>query len=284
MDLTDFKTIKYLLQKRGLAPQRRFGQNFLIDREALDKITAAADLRPDDIVLEIGPGLGVLTRELCRRAKKVVAVEFDERMLEILRETTMEDCRNLEIVNEDILKFQPTAYKLQATSYKLVANLPYNITSAVLRKFLSGEPRPREMVVLVQKEVAERIVAAPGEMSLLAVSVQFYGRPAIVDYVFKKSFWPEPEVDSAILKISAIGRGISARLSAAEEVNFFRLVKIGFAARRKQLQNNLAAGLKLENQAVREIIVGAGLDAKVRAQDLGLEDWLKLAANSNLSP
>jgi 16S rRNA (adenine1518-N6/adenine1519-N6)-dimethyltransferase len=154
----------------------------------------------------------------------------------------------------------------------LVANIPYNITSLIIRKFLEEENKPETMVLLVQKEVAERIIAEPGDMSLLAVSVQFYAEAEIVATVPKESFFPVPKVDSAIIKLSAI----SCQLSANEEKSFFRIVKFGFAARRKTLENNLSAGMHIPKDSARAIIKKAGLEAKIRAEGLGVEDWIRL--------
>ncbi|MBI5071676.1 ribosomal RNA small subunit methyltransferase A [Candidatus Falkowbacteria bacterium] len=289
MDLTDLNIIKSFCKKYGVRPSKEFGQNFLIDREVLETMVEAADLKRGDVILEIGPGFGVLTAELVKRVSRVIAVEADRKMANALREI-MADFQNVEIIQDDVLKFsifnfqfsnnfQNSKFKIQNYSYKIVANLPYQITSAVFRKFLSEEPRPNEITVMVQKEVAERICAKPGEMSLLSLSVQFYGQPEIVAIVPRRVFWPEPEVDSAILKISNI-RGIFAKNE--KEISpekFFRLAKIGFSARRKQLQNNLAGGLRLSNKAVQDILIKIGLDPKVRAQDLAIEDWIRLINN-----
>jgi 16S rRNA (adenine1518-N6/adenine1519-N6)-dimethyltransferase len=300
MDLTNLATIKSLCKKYGIRPSKEFGQNFLIDGEVLETMVQAADLKKDDIVLEIGPGFGVLTAELARRVGRVVAVEADRRLVEALREILAE-CKNVEIIQEDILKFpispastSPSASRGEAGNfqnygYKIVSNLPYQITSAVFRKFLENEPRPSEITVMVQKEVADRICAGPrlrqgyggrrGEMSLLSLSVQFYGQPEIVATVPRRAFWPEPEVDSAILKIFNIQEVSEKNKKEISPENFFRLAKIGFSARRKQLQNNLAGGLRLSNKTVQDILVKLGFDQRIRAQDLSIEDWIRLINN-----
>ncbi len=275
MDLADLSFIKNLCKKYGIRPSKDFSQNFLIDREVLETMVAAADLKKDDVVLEIGPGLGVLTTELAKRVRKVVAVEADRGMAEALREI-MADNKNVEIVQEDILKFKISDLGFQNYGYKVVANLPYQITSAVFRKFLSEEPRPNEMTVMVQKEVAERISAEPGEMSLLSLSVQFFGQPEITAVVPRTVFWPEPEVDSAILHIARIKSESEKNLGQIDSGKFFRLAKIGFSARRKQLHNNLSGGLRIPDQKVKEILVNLGFDERARAQDLGVNDWIKL--------
>jgi len=288
MDLTNLVTIKSLCKKYGIRPSKGVGQNFLIDREVLETMVAAADLKKDDIVLEIGPGFGVLTAELAERVGRVVAVEADRRLVEALREILAE-YKNVEIIQEDILKFQVSSFSAKGGfasggqfsnyGYKIVSNLPYQITSAALRKFLENEPRPSEITVMVQKEVADRICAEPGEMSLLSLSVQFYGQPAIVATVPRRAFWPEPEVDSAILKISNIQDVSAKNKKEILPEKFFRVAKIGFSARRKQLQNNLAGGLRLSNKTVQDILVKLGFDQKIRAQDLSIEDWIRLINN-----
>lgn len=278
MDLTDLNVIKNFCKKYRVRPSKEFGQNFLIDREVLETMILAADLKKDDVILEIGPGFGVLTAELVKIASKVIAVEADKNLAKVLGEN-FKDYKNLEIVEKGILKLLIKDYQLSNYNYKLVANLPYQITSAVLRKFLSEEPRPSEITIMVQKEVAERICAEAGEMSLLSLSVQFYGQPEIVAFVPSRAFWPEPEVDSAILKISKIQGIYEKNKQEVDPEKFFRLAKIGFSSRRKQLQNNLAGGLRLSNKSVQDILTKLGFDSRIRAQDLGIKDWIRLVDN-----
>lgn len=278
MELSSLTTIKSLCKKYDVRPSKEFGQNFLIDGEVLETMVQAADLKKDDVVLEIGPGFGVLTTELAERVGRVVAVEADRRLVGILREVVA-DFKNVEIIESDILKFQISDLRFPNYGYKVVANLPYQITSAALRKFLENESRPSEIIVMVQKEVAERICAPAGEMSLLSLSVQFYGQPEIVATVPRRAFWPEPEVDSAILKIFNIQEVSEKNKKEISPENFFRLAKIGFSARRKQLQNNLAGGLRLSNKTVQDILVKLGFDQRIRAQDLSIEDWIRLINN-----
>jgi 16S rRNA (adenine1518-N6/adenine1519-N6)-dimethyltransferase len=284
MDLADLNVIKDLCKKYGLRPSKDFSQNFLIDREVLEEIVAAADLKKDDVVLEIGPGLGVLTAELAGRVKKVLAVEADRNMAKALSEI-MTDFPNVEIIQEDILKFPISNFqfpnKIQNYEYKVVANLPYQITSAVFRKFLSKEPRPSEITVMVQKEVAERISAKPGEMSLLSLSVQFFGRPEIAAVVPRTAFWPKPEVDSAILRVAQIKNESEKNSKKIDPEKFFKVVKIGFSARRKQLHNNLSGGLRIPDQKVKEILISLGFDERARAQDLGVNDWIGMVNQLN---
>lgn len=291
MDLTSLRAIKTLCRKYHIYPSKQRGQNFLIDRKVLDKIVSAARLKKDDVVLEIGPGFGVLTQELAKRAKRVLAVEADKRLVMALHEI-LANYKNVTMVQEDILKFSIfnfqslnkfsiSNFQFSNYGYKIVANLPYQITSAVLRRFLENEPRPSEMVVMVQKEVAERICAKPGKMSLLSVSVQFFGKPEIIKAVPRTAFWPEPEVDSAIIRIVTRKEIEKFDLRGITQEDFFRIVRIGFSARRKQLQNNLAAGLRLPNEVIRKKIIECGFDPKIRAQDLSVEDWIKLANQLN---
>ena len=283
MNLTSLKTIKSLLETHGARPNKGLGQNFLIDKRALDKILATTELSPQDTVVEIGPGIGTLTRELAQNVKRVIAVEKDRAMIEILRETT-KDLPNIEIVQGDILKLNLAELSYphlnRAKGYKVVANLPYYITSPVIRKFLEAELlskearllRPALMVLMVQKEVAQRICAKPSHMSLLAVSVQFYAKPEIISYISKNSFWPVPKVDSAILKITPITADINA-----DARGFFKIVKAGFKQPRKQLGNNLAKGLGVKKEILAQWLEKNHVQPSQRAETLGVETWIRLA-------
>ena len=276
MDLLE--QTKELCRLYDIKPARSRGQNFLIQEKIHDDVVAAADLRPDDFILEVGPGLGFLTAKLAARAKRVVAVEIDKKLVEALKAGLVaKNIKNVEVINENVLeiKIQPPLFPpYQGGGYKIAANLPYNITSIFLRKFLEAGNKPELMVLMLQKEVAERITAEPGEMSLLAVSVQFYARPEIIEIVPKKCFWPEPEVDSAIVKITPLNPRLSG--GREREREFFRLVKFGFSARRKMLKNNLAAGLRIGQAEAAAKIKQAGFNEKIRAQELAVADWLKL--------
>jgi len=268
MDFSLKKKIKNLAKICRIKPSKMLGQNFLIDKVVLAQIIKTAELKPDDIILEIGPGSGVLTQELAKRAGKVIAVEKDQKMCQILKET-LKNYKNVEIIWGDILKIN---FQLQK-EYKTVANLPYYITSPVIRKFLESENPPKEMVLMVQKEVAQRICASPPKMNLLAVSVQFYAKPEIIVYVSKKSFWPQPKVDSAIIKIKP---RIVADNKRIDTDLFFRIVKAGFSQPRKQLANNLSNGLKLNKERVKLLLLKNNIQPSQRAQNLSLCDWLKL--------
>lgn len=272
MDLSSKRTIKALLESHKATPLRALGQNFLIDKKTLEKIIKAANIEKNEEILEIGPGLGVLTVELAKRAKSVIAVEKDKKMAEILKEAT-KDFKNVKIVQKDILK---TAYsELPISDYKIVANLPYCITSPAIRKFLEIEKPPKEMVLMVQKEVAERICSKPPQMSLLAVSVQFYAKPEIAGFVSRKAFWPAPNVDSAIIKIIPYTPPPDYNFQKM----FFKVTKAGFSQPRKQLLNNLATKLKKEKSEIKIWLLKNRIEPTRRAETLTVEDWTKLAKN-----
>ncbi len=257
------------LRANQIWAKRTMGQNFLVDEQALAQIVAAADIQSTDTIVEIGPGLGVLTAELSKRAGKVIAIEKDDKFADVLKTQYLNS--NVEIVHQDALNFEPNTYGLIAESYKLVANIPYNITSLIIRKFLEEEDKPEMMILLVQKEVAERIIAEPGDMSLLAVSVQFYAEVKIVAIVPKESFFPIPKVDSAIIKLK-----VKSQKHKVQSREFFRIVKFGFAAKRKTLENNLSAGMHIKKDDARDIIKKAGFAPNIRAEGLSVLDWLKL--------
>lgn len=347
MDLTDKTQLLIYLKQHGLWAKKGLSQNFLVDKNVLEKILEAAEIKPDDLVIEIGPGVGTLTQELIKRAGEVIAVELDQNMASLLhgfiantlpvrfnsgqdsglslphltspykgeeprRGTNNETVKQgnsgkLKVNNADILKLNLNEI-VGEKKYKVVANIPYHITSKILELFLSRENKPEMMVLLVQKEVAERVCAKPavrgsgrGDMSILSVSVQLYGEPEIIDIVPKESFFPSPKVDSAILKIVDIHNPSrhferseesssnaeldpSPRLGGAQddkkkndEKKFFRLIHISFAARRKTLLNNLMAGYRFPREKVIDILKEAGLKDTVRAQELSIEQWKKLS-------
>jgi len=305
MDL--LKTTKQLCKLYDIKPARSRGQNFLIKKEIYDEIIRAANLKKTDIVLEVGPGLGFLTTRLAKIAKKVVAVELDDKLAEVLRTSLISQgiyhvksgdagilpsaklfdrVKNVEVVNDDILEFPISDFRFPI--YKVVANLPYNITSIFLRKFLSAEKKPEMMVLMLQKEVAQRIIASPPKMSLLAVSVQFYAEVEIIEIAPATCFWPRPEVDSAIIKLKVnpmksrqAGILPEAKLfHGVNEKEFFRMVKIGFSAKRKMLKNNLAAGYHMTSEEAEKRIKRAGFNPKIRAQELSVDNWIKLLTTS----
>lgn len=264
-----------LLRRYGLHARKRLGQHFLIDPGVLEVILEAASLTPNDVVIEVGPGLGVLTRELAKGAGRVVAVELDDSLAGALQKG-LASLNNVSVVNGDVLKLALTDLLEESGSqgeYKVVANLPYYITSPVLRHFLEASVKPEIMVVMVQQEVAESITAGPGRMSLLSVSVQFYGEPAIIDSVPARCFYPSPEVDSAILKIIPYAQPVVA---VDDSEGFFSVVRAGFSTSRKQLVNSLTLSLGLPKREVLAVLVGAGISPQRRAETLTLEEWSRL--------
>jgi 16S rRNA (adenine1518-N6/adenine1519-N6)-dimethyltransferase len=267
MDFTDITDIKRTLKAYGAYTKKDLGQHFLVDPDALESIVNAAELTKEDKVLEVGPGMGVLTKELCKNAGEVVALEFDKAMISIVK-TSCIKYKNLRVENVDVLKFDAS----ELGRYKLVANLPYYITSAVLRLFLETHNKPEEMVILVQREVAERICAKPSRMSVLAVSVQFYGNPSIVEIVPRTSFFPAPKVDSAILRVKVYKKP----LFDVDPVLFFRIVKAGFGEKRKQLINSIAGGLGLNRETTEALLKEANIRTIARAESLTMMDWYNM--------
>jgi len=264
--------------------KKSLGQNFLNDPYYLGQIVAAAELQPSDLVLEIGPGQGSLTRELAAAAAGVVAVELDDRLITPLRAMFATQLNRVRIVHGDILEMDPAAVvdelvqgmvsaaPARASSYKVVANLPYYITSAVLRQLLEAERRPARAVVLVQFEVAQRICAQPGDMSLLAVSVQYYAQPQFVERVPAGAFRPSPKVDSAILRLDVHPQPVVDIPAEA----FFTVVRAGFGQKRKQLLNSLSAGLARPKAEVTAALYCAAIDPMRRAETLTLAEWAAL--------
>ena len=274
---------KGLLRRFGLRARKGLGQHFLVDEEILRLITVAAEITPTDIIMEIGPGLGVLTRELARQAGWVIAIELDSKLTNILRKT-MSSFGNITIINEDVLRINQTALlqeqkaKLPSIisnpfSYKIVANLPYYITSPVLRRFLEATIKPQIIVVMVQKEVAEAIVAGPGQASLLSISVQLYGKPVIMSYVPAQCFYPVPEVDSAILTVTLYSQ---PTVEVVDRESFFALVRAGFSASRKQIGNSLSQGLGVSKTEVLSLLAMANIVPQRRAETLTIEEWAHL--------
>ncbi len=277
MDLTSVETIKNLLSKYDARPNKLMGQNFLIDESKLKKIIETAQLTTEDTILEIGPGIGTLTKELAQKSKKVISIEKDRIMVEILKET-LKDYENIEIIQGNALNI--THYSLPTTNYKLVANIPYYLTSPLIRTLLESENRPSVIVLMVQKEVAQRICSEPPNMSLLAVSVQFYAKAEIISYVSKGCFWPSPKVDSAIIKITPFGWAHSdfASREASERYSdaFFKVVKAGFSQPRKQLANNLSKSLEKDKNQINSWLLENKINPKQRAETLSINDWKNL--------
>jgi 16S rRNA (adenine1518-N6/adenine1519-N6)-dimethyltransferase len=268
----DPQRIQAALNALGVRPNRDLGQNFLIDGRAIDAAVEAAELSSDDTVVEVGPGLGVLTYEVVQHAGQVIAIEFDRRLAARLPEQITSP--RLQVIQSDVLRVDP-ATAVAAPRYKVVANLPYQITSAILRHFLEATKPPALMVVMVQWEVAQRIVATPPDMSVLAHSVQFYAEAEIVERVPARSFLPAPKVDSAILRL----RRRPEPLVAVDDVNaFFRVIKAGFLHARKKLGNSLpgglaAMGVALPKDAAMVALERAGVDSNRRAETLTAAEW-----------
>lgn len=261
---------KHILTRHDIRAKKSLGQNFLHDDALLSAIASAASIGPADAVLEIGAGLGALTAHLAQVAARVVAVELDQRFLSIL-ETQVGALPNVELVHGDILEHDVRTW-FGDGPYKVAANVPYYITGAILEHLLGGVAKPQAMGITVQKEVAERITAEPGDMTLLAVSVQFYGRVEIVRQISAGAFWPRPDVDSAILRFVL---DPAASFSPSEERRFFSLVRTGFSQKRKQLQKNLRA-LGFKRQETIAFLKTAGIDPRRRAETLSIEEWVSL--------
>jgi 16S rRNA (adenine1518-N6/adenine1519-N6)-dimethyltransferase len=257
---------KTLLQHYQLEPKQSLGQNFLFDENVLARIVSTADLTPTDHVLEIGPGLGSLTRYLAKTADRVTAVELDDRFLPILR-TELAFFDNVTVIHGDILEQNPG--ELFGRPYKVVANVPYYVTGAILRHLLTAVHKPTLMVMTVQKEVAERLTAVPPKMSLLAVSTQFYGQVQLVHTIKAGAFWPRPDVDSAVIRLDLHAEPL---LPVAEEAAFFRVVKAGFSQKRKQLHKNLR-GLGIAKERIGELLEEVGVDGRRRAETLTIAEW-----------
>ncbi len=263
-----------LLRKHGLRPDKRLGQNFLVDPVGLRKVVQAARLQGDETVLDIGAGLGALTIRLAAAARRVIALEKDTRLMGALQEVT-QGMGNIEILRADVLAID-LGELLGNGPYAVVANIPYYITSAILRKLMEMPHPARGVVLTVQREVAERVVAGPGSMSLLALGVQAYGQPRVVGRIPAGAFYPRPEVDSAILRIEPY----ESPLVEGEALELlFRLAKAGFGQKRKQLRNALSGGLGVPKEVVEAWLEAADIAPSRRAQELDLAEWRRLVAS-----
>ncbi|MDP2586374.1 MAG: 16S rRNA (adenine(1518)-N(6)/adenine(1519)-N(6))-dimethyltransferase RsmA [Candidatus Komeilibacteria bacterium] len=262
---------QYLIKKSGLKPNRLKGQNFCIDEKVLANMIKAAEVTAKETVVEVGAGFGFLTEALVKKAGQVIAVELEPVLARILKNIQAVNA-NLEVMEGDILTIQDHGL-LKVDKYKIVANLPYSITSVFLKKFLTAKNQPSSMTLLLQREVAERICARAGQLSLLAISVQLYARPTIVSFIQPASFWPKPTVQSAIIKIDQLH---AFPYSDVKEEHFWRIVKSGYCAKRKTLHNNLANSLHHPKDQVSEILAKIGLKNTVRAQELTIEHWHNL--------
>ncbi len=253
--------------------KKSLGQNFLTNTEIIKDIVKNANLTNEDTVIEIGPGEGILTESLVEKSKKVIAIEIDNRLIPILKDK-FKNTKNIEIVHDGILNINMVEFfekfNLKSEKYKVVANIPYYITAPIIRLFLGLENPPTEIILMVQKEVAERLAAKPGKLSVLGISAQYY---ADVNYLFtvgREEFDPSPKVDSAIVKLEIRNK------KTEEDKDFFRIVKIGFSAKRKTLCNNLVNGLQRDKKDIENILEKFNLKKNIRAQELSIDDWKKL--------
>jgi 16S rRNA (adenine1518-N6/adenine1519-N6)-dimethyltransferase len=266
-----------MVNLRGIKPIKRLGQVFLRKKIYLKKMIKTAEIESKDIVLEIGPGTGNLTLELAKVAKKVIAVEKDKRMCEILKEVLeKEEIKNVEILNQDILKFLKEPIRFYP--FKVVANIPYYLTSRLLRQLLEIKKKPTLIVLLVQKEVAERICAKPPFSNILAVSVQVFAEPKIVSFVKKEAFFPKPKVDSAILKIVP-----KKETKIKDEKLFFKILRAGFFQPRKTILNNFAISFKIDKIEIEKWLNSAKIKKEMRPSQLSLKDWFSLLDTFNFS-
>lgn len=257
-----------VLKRFHIRADKSLGQNFLQDVSALENIVLAAEIQEDDCVLEIGPGLGSLTRYLAVSAKEVTAIELDPDMLPPLR-AVLTPHQNVRVVHGDILKTAISEI-IHKPDYLVVANIPYYITSAVIRHLLESDPKPRRIVLTIQKEVAERICAKAGDLSLLALSVQVYGKPSIAAIIPADSFHPAPKVDSAILRIDIYNEPLIPNELLK---TFFNLIKAGFSQKRKTLRNSLSSGLRIKTTESEALLTSAGIDFMRRAETLSIDEW-----------
>jgi len=270
-----------ILRHYNIRPSKGLGQNFLVDESVLERILEASDLSPGDIILEVGPGTGLLTRRLAQVAASVIAIELDRKMLPVLAEA-LRGYTNVHIIQGDILELNPVTEITRALEitdvgslrYQVIANLPYYITSAALRHLLAARVRPERLTVMVQREVAQRIMAPPGELSLLAISVQVFGAPEIACLVPARAFFPQPKVDSAVLRVRIYDR---PRVAVEEQTRFFATVRAGFAQKRKQVHNSLTHALHVPREGVLAALAEAGIAPDRRPQTLSIEEWASLA-------
>ena len=265
---------KKQLRRLNTRPSKGLGQNFLVDESVLRTITSAAELTPDDTVVEVGPGLGILTSELIKMAGTVIAVEVDSNLAAALKHKFSSN-RQFSVVNADILDLDLVELINNHTpasnrAYKFVANLPYYVASLIMRHFLESSLKPSKMVIMVQKEVGQSIVAGPGNMSLISIGIQLYGKPSIIDYIPPQSFHPAPKVDSAIIHIDVYSQ---PAIELDDIEGFFSVVKAGFSTPRKQLRNSLSIGMGLPTTETAQILEQADISPQRRPQTLSLEEW-----------
>lgn len=281
LDLTDKKIVQTLLQKYGAAPREGWGQNFLISKIILEQILDAADIKKTDLILEVGGGAGTLTHELGSRAKEVTVVEKDPQLIPVL-EHTLEGFGNIKIIKADALKLEMLPYSQGKNKWRIIANIPYWITGRFIRLALESSNPPSEIILMVQRELAERICARPPQMSLLSVSVQYYSEPKIIiDNISGNNFWPSSGVNSAVIKINVTRpepvERVKNKKVVSEAEKFFRVVRAGFAHPRKQLRSNLKNALNLSYPELNDAFAACSIKETARAQELSVDDWRKLA-------
>lgn len=264
--------LQSLLDYHGLWAKKHLGQNFLVDEKVFDQIIEAADLKSSDNIVEVGPGTGFLTERLIEKAKSVTAIEKDGDMVRLLN-TRFSFTDNLEVIQADILKYRIQDSGVRSQPYKVVANIPYYITSPLLKHFLQSDNPPSLMVLLVQKEVAEKICGISGK-SLITIETQLFGQSELIATVPAKAFSPSPKVESAILKIKVFDKPL---VPVDQMKDFLRIVKFGFTQKRKKLSNSLGAGLHVKPAEMIEILRDNGIDPNLRAEHLGIEEWKRLA-------
>jgi 16S rRNA (adenine1518-N6/adenine1519-N6)-dimethyltransferase len=269
---TQIPNVRNLLRHYDIRPIKRLGQNFLVDQHALRKIIQAANLQKDETILEVGAGLGSLTQLLAQSVKEVMAIEFDKRLIPALR-AVLQNSQNVRIIEADVLKLDIEEL-VNRSAYSVVANIPYYLTSALIRKLLEVPNRAERIVLTIQREVAERILAPPGKYGLLTLSVRMYGDPHIAGIIPASAFYPKPKVESAILSIQL---PTSPRVHDELIPIVFKLAKAGFGQKRKQLRNSLSSGLGMNTEVVEQTLLSVGIDPKRRPQELSLEEWTALA-------
>jgi 16S rRNA (adenine1518-N6/adenine1519-N6)-dimethyltransferase len=263
--------IPYILRQAEIKPSKGLGQNFLSDPHILSKIVDAAELQPGEAVLEIGPGLGSLTRYLAVQAGQVTAVELDRKLFPILT-YHMQAYENVHLVQGDILELDPAGL-MRTPGYAVVANIPYYITAAILRHLLESNCRPSRLILTVQQEVAARICARPGDYSLLALSVQVFGEPEVLFKIPAGAFYPPPRVDSAVIAIRLYPEPV---IPVDQLDQFFTVIKAGFSQKRKTIRNSLSSGLHLPTTRVEELLATAGIDSMRRAETITLDEWKRV--------
>lgn len=265
---------RVLLKSNGIVPKKQLGQNFVIRRSALDQIVSAASLTEQELILEIGAGLGALTQKLAGSGHRVVAVEYDKRLIPILR-SIMAAHSNVDIIQGDILQLDLKRI-LDQRDYIVVANIPYHITSAVIRRLMESPFRAKRVILTIQREVAERVVAEPGDLSLLALSVQVFGLPRIHSHISSAAFYPQPKVESSVLRIDMFAE---PKIKISDIDQFFRIAKAGFSQKRKQMRNALAGGLGKSPPEIEEFMLRADINPAKRAQELNLGEWQRLCSS-----